>query len=123
MNFGGLQNITYRNILSSEAVQGVRTPTSTFRHRMGIGIVLFFTVFVSSYKMMSYEGKKSWRVEWDTSRTPQTQSIQLLVTLYKKRSMGMLISLGQPIDASRPYKKGILSQHRPKSSEIPIFVR
>lgn len=52
-----------------------------------------------------------WGVERDGSRTPQTQSVQLLVTLHKKRSMGMLISLGQPINTSLPYNnKGILSK-------------
>lgn len=56
-----------------------------------------------------------WRVERDGSRTPQPQSIQLLVTLHKKRSMGMLISLGQPINTSLPYNKGILSKNRSKT--------
>ena len=32
----------------------------------------------------------NWRVERDGSRTPHPQSVQLLVTLHKKRSMGML---------------------------------
>jgi len=50
----------------------------------------------------------------DGKRTLQPTEASLLIKLYKKRSMGALISLGEPIDTSLPYNKGILSQHRLK---------
>jgi len=67
---------------------------------------IVITIF-SLYKNLNYQ---QWRAERDASRTPQPQTVQLLVKLYKKRSMGMLISPGQPIDTSLPYQKGILSR-------------
>jgi len=35
--------------------------------------------------------------------------------------MGTLISLGKPIDTSRPYVKGILSRNRLKSTETAVL--
>jgi hypothetical protein len=32
--------------------------------------------------------------------------------------MGSLISLGEPIDSTLPYKKGVLSKQRPKNTAI-----
>lgn len=57
----------------------------------------------------------------DGRRTPQPIEISLLVKLYHKRSMGALISLGEPIDTTRPYNKGILSQYQRKSTKMPAL--
>ena len=69
-----------------------------------------FTRFFEIPTALSAANCRYWRAERDASRTPQPQTIQLLVSLYKKRSMGMLISLGQPINTSLPYQRGILSK-------------
>ncbi len=61
------------------------------------------------------------RVEGDARRTCQPLEIAILVKMYRKRSMGALISLGEPIDHSLPYNRGILSQHRQKSSKMAIL--
>ena len=63
----------------------------------------------------------NWRVVVDGRRTLQTLETSLLIKLYHKRSMGALISLGEPLDTTLPYNKGILSQHRQKSSKIPVL--
>jgi hypothetical protein len=60
----------------------------------------------------------NWRVIVDGRRTLQPLEIPILIKLYRRRSMGALISLGEPIDNSRPYNKGILSQHRQESSKM-----
>lgn len=59
------------------------------------------------------------RVIVDGRRTLQPLEIPLLIKLYRKRSMGALISLGGPIDNTRPYIKGVLSQKRLNSIRIP----
>ena len=61
---------------------------------------------------------ETWRVVVDGRRTLQPLEISLLIKLYRKRSMGALISLGDPLDTTLPYNKGILSQHRQKSSKM-----
>ena len=67
-------------------------------------------------------GTPHWRLVVDARRTSQVIETSLLIKLYKKRSMGALISLGKPIDTSQPYKKGILSKHRQKPNKIPVCV-
>jgi len=62
-----------------------------------------------------------WRVVVDGRRTPQPLEISLLIPLYRKRSMGALISLGEPLDTTLPYNKGILSKFRQKSIKIPVL--
>jgi len=52
---------------------------------------------------------EKWRLVVDARRTHKVLETSLLIKLYKKRSMGALISLGEPIDTSKPYQKGILS--------------
>ena len=49
-----------------------------------------------------------FRVIVDARRTLQPVEIMLLVKLYRKRSMGSLISLDEPVNTSLPYKKGVL---------------
>ncbi len=41
--------------------------------------------------------QKNWRVVVDDRRTLQLPEIQLLVKIYRKRSMGWLIALDEPI--------------------------
>jgi len=62
-----------------------------------------------------------WRLEVDARRTTQPLEISLLVKLYRKRSMGALISLGEPINETLPYDKGILSRNRLKSTETAVL--
>ena len=52
------------------------------------------------------------RVVVDGRRTLQPLEIPLLIKIYRKRSMGSLISLDLPIDTTQPYRKGILSKRR-----------
>ncbi len=61
-----------------------------------------------------------WRLATDYKQTLQAVETSLLIKLYKKRSMGMLISLGEPIDTTKPYKRGILSQHTRKSTKMLV---
>ena len=61
-----------------------------------------------------------WRLEVDARRTTQPLEISLFVKLYRKRSMGALISLGEPINETLPYDKGILSRNRIKSIKNPL---
>jgi len=42
--------------------------------------------------------------------------------MYRKRSMGALISLGEPLDHSLPYNRGILSKHRLNAIKKPEFI-
>ncbi len=60
--------------------------------------------------------RKQWRVVVDEKRTLQVQEIQLLIKLYRHRSMGKLISLGEPINTTLPYNKGVLSKRPTKSA-------
>ena len=64
--------------------------------------------------------RKKQRVVVDGRRTLQPLEISLLIKLYRKRSMGALISLGDPLDTTLPYNKGILSQHRQKTSKMTV---
>lgn len=45
---------------------------------------------------------KQWRPILDGSLTSQAQEIQLLVKLYKRRSKGLLLSLGYPLEKQKP---------------------
>jgi len=65
---------------------------------------------------------EDWRVERDARRTCQPVEIAILVKMYRKRSMGALISLGEPLDHSLPYKRGILSKHRLNAIKKPEFI-
>ncbi|MFH0738787.1 MAG: hypothetical protein V2A59_02880 [Candidatus Omnitrophota bacterium] len=53
-----------------------------------------------------------WRVVVDGRRTLRPVETMLLVKLYRKRSMGSLIALDEPINTTLPYKKGVLSKYR-----------
>ena len=61
------------------------------------------------------------RLVVDGRRTLQAAEVSLLVKLYRKRSMGALMSLGQPIDNTKPYQNGILSKYSQKTKQIPVF--
>jgi len=56
--------------------------------------------------------RQQWRLVVDARRTQKALETSLLIKLYQKRSMGSLISLGEPIDTSKPYQRGILSNYR-----------
>jgi hypothetical protein len=62
-----------------------------------------------------------WRLFVDVRRTLRATEVSLLVKLYRKRSMGALVSLGQPIDTTLPYTKGILSKYTQKTNHNPVL--
>lgn len=53
-----------------------------------------------------------WRLVVDARRTLELSEIQLLVKIYRNRSMGWQISLSEPINTSLPYKKDGLSKQK-----------
>jgi hypothetical protein len=68
-----------------------------------------------------FDSSMIWRLVVDGRRTLQATEISLLVKLCRKRSMGALISLGQPIDTTLPYTKGILSKYTQKTNHNPVL--
>ncbi|KJJ84633.1 hypothetical protein OMAG_001499 [Candidatus Omnitrophus magneticus] len=84
----------------------------------------FQSIFLGIFTLKLTQGspvRQQWRLEVDAGRTTQPLEISLFVKLYRKRSMGALISLGEPINESLPYDKGILSRNRLKSTETAVL--
>jgi len=55
---------------------------------------------------------KNWRVVVDDRRTLQPIEIQLLIKIHRKRGMGWLIALGEPI-FNKPTKPKELTKSEP----------
>jgi hypothetical protein len=95
----------------------------SFLEKIGLNFILQERrlIFQTEGTLRLYLSKapyQNWRVvvdekrtlSFDKLRTSQPPEMPLLIKLYRKRSMGWQISLGDPICTTLPYKKGVLSK-------------